>query len=808
MTRISPFLLPALLVPTLVFSLPDSMRAQSMPKTFSACYVSSTGTVYLIKEPGLRTDCANQNHMPFSWIDGVPGYDHGVLNGLGDDDHPQYLLADGTRALTGPLHAGGFKIVGLAAGTEAGDAVRFEQAVKGGDAAAGDLSGTYPNPGVAKLQGQPVSTTAPTTGQVLSFTGAAWTPVTPPAGITDHGLLNGLTDDDHPQYLLADGSRASSNGFAVTGTVGSGAIPATGAGARLMWYAAKAAFRAGAVFGGAAAGTQWDDVNIGVGSVALGDNTIASGLFSTAIGGGGTASGSSSVAMGSLTRATGENATAMGLLSRADGENSTALGNDSRAFGRNSTALGSKSVASGEASAALGDRATASGDRTIAMGTLASTNGQAGSFVYGDASTAASGGSTGDLAKPTAPNQFVVRASGGIRLFTNSSADGFTFEGAGNGTGCRLAASVGGGSELRCSHLIVAGEIEARSRFVFPDGTVQTTANAGGVTDHGTLTGLADDDHAQYVLANGVRAATNGFAVTGIVGNGVIPASGPGTRLMWYPGKAAFRAGSVDAGQWDDANVGQYSTAMGLLTTASGAVSTALGSHTTASGLDATALGSFTTASGDRSTAIGLSTVASGAASTALGRSTTASGDRSTAMGTFASTNNRPGSFVYGDESTFGSAALVQATAANQFVVRAAGGTIFYSSSDLTAGVSLAPGAGAWASVSDVNRKENFRGLDAEDLLARLAAIPVREWNYKAQSPSIRHLGPTAQDFHAAFGLGESDTTITTTDADGVALLAIQALERRTRDLERENARLRADLEALRAAVARQGKQP
>ncbi len=123
-------------------------HAQTLPKVFSACYAQNTGTTYRIKEPGLPTQCINVKHTEFSWIDGVPGYDHGALNGLADDDHPQYLLAAGTRALAGSLGAGGFKITGLGAGTVAGDAVRFEQTVKVGDAAAGDLSGSYPNPSV------------------------------------------------------------------------------------------------------------------------------------------------------------------------------------------------------------------------------------------------------------------------------------------------------------------------------------------------------------------------------------------------------------------------------------------------------------------------------------------------------------------------------------------------------------------------------------------------------------------------------------------------------------------------------------
>jgi len=61
--------------------------------------------------------------------------------------------------------------------------------------------------------------------------------------------------------------------------------------------------------------------------------------------------------------------------------------------------------------------------------------------------------------------------------------------------------------------------------------------------------------------------------------------------------------------------------------------------------------------------------------------------------------------------------------------------------------------------------------------------MPVREWNYKAQDAAIRHVGPTAQDVHAAFGLGTDPRRIGTVDADGIALAGVKALEARTRDL-------------------------
>jgi hypothetical protein len=80
--------------------------------------------------------------------------------------------------------------------------------------------------------------------------------------------------------------------------------------------------------------------------------------------------------------------------------------------------------------------------------------------------------------------------------------------------------------------------------------------------------------------------------------------------------------------------------------------------------------------------------------------------------------------------------------------------------------------------------------VNAADVLAKVAAMPVMTWNYKTQNESIRHIGPTAQDFRAAFGVGESDTGITTVDADGVALAAIKGLVEELKERDRKIAEL------------------
>jgi hypothetical protein len=178
------------------------------------------------------------------------------------------------------------------------------------------------------------------------------------------------------------------------------------------------------------------------------------------------------------------------------------------------------------------------------------------------------------------------------------------------------------------------------------------------------------------------------------------------------------------------------------------------------------------------------------------GESNLAAGDYSFAAGRLAKANH-DGAFVWGDST----AADVASTGIDSFTVRASGGTTIYSDAGMTTGVELPAGAGAWAALSDRNAKENFRDEDAEAVLAKLAAIPMRSWNYKAQDDSIRHMGPVAQDFFEAFGLGGSETRISTVDADGVALQAIKALEKRTRELREENADLRRANGALERRV-------
>ena len=162
--------------------------------------------------------------------------------------------------------------------------------------------------------------------------------------------------------------------------------------------------------------------------------------------------------------------------------------------------------------------------------------------------------------------------------------------------------------------------------------------SAGGWTDGGssiyntTLTDKVGIGTASP-SANLHVSGDDGVLFTGTYGSGTIPAESYGTRMMWYPKKAAFRAGYVNSTQWDSDSIGNYSIAMGVSTKASGISSTAMGASTKASGISSTAMGTHTKATGSSSTAMGAFTMASGRTSYAMGDGTKAEAYISTAIG-------------------------------------------------------------------------------------------------------------------------------------------------------------------------------
>ena len=148
------------------------------------------------------------------------------------------------------------------------------------------------------------------------------------------------------------------------------------------------------------------------------------------------------------------------------------------------------------------------------------------------------------------------------------------------------------------------------ARYILNTSTLQTSANI-------TIDGNAEMDG--YVISTGTSA--------------VNPNLGAGTRMMWDPADAAFRAGYVGSTQWDDGAVGTGSIAMGHNTVASGAASISLGEGTNASATAAVAMGEGTVANENYATALGYNTTAGGLYTLAVGNTASASGNSAIAMG-------------------------------------------------------------------------------------------------------------------------------------------------------------------------------
>ena len=246
----------------------------------------------------------------------------------------------------------------------------------------------------------------------------------------------------------------------------------------------------------------------------------------------------------------------------------------------------------------------------------------------------------------------------------------------------------------------------------------------------------------------------------------------------------------------------------GSVNTASGQLAlfnNTTGSDNTASGSAAlfhNTTGFFNTASGTsalfNNTEGGFNTASGGA----LFFNTT--GSNNTAYGYVALRNNTTGSAntAVGVGADVSQGNLSNATAIGYLALVDASNKIRLGNSEVTV-VEGPP----YSTVSDKTKKENFKAVDAQEVLRKIRGLTVTSWNYIGQEPQqFRHYGPVAQDFFAAFGddgvgtIG-SPTTITSTDINGVLMLAVQALGQENDAFKAENAELKARLEALERLV-------
>ena len=328
-----------------------------------------------------------------------------------------------------------------------------------------------------------------------------------------------------------------------------------------------------------------------------------------------------------------------------------------------------------------------------------------------------------------------------------------------------IATGVSGGTIAGGGWLNAGLGMENRNEVLSDLGTV-----GGGSGNVAGAIGATASENSHATVAGGSYNIASGPASVVAGGSNNI-ASGPASVVAGGAGNRAMETMSFVGG-------GESNRAVFKAVVAGGRLNQAIG------GISVVAGGAMNVASG-----IG-STVPGGAYNEANGDYSFAAGYRAKA--------NAPGVFALADSTDLDFVGLTP----NTFVARFTGGYGFWTTTTFSNGCTLSPGGGAWSCTSSRDEKKEFAAIDPRTVLERVVALPVSEWRYRAEATGARHMGPMAQDFHAAFALGDSDRSIGLLDASGVALAAIQGLNLK---VEEQRAALRereAEIRALREEVA------
>ena len=323
----------------------------------------------------------------------------------------------------------------------------------------------------------------------------------------------------------------------------------------------------------------------------------------------------------------------------------------------------------------------------------------------------------------------------------------------------------------------------------FKSGIFKGSGNLIGSNSTASFIGGGQSNTIFAGFTNGVigggfgNAISNGFAT---VGGGVANTASGGVATV------GGGSGNTASGGVDTVGGGSANTASGgLATVGGGLLNTASGSRATVGGGDANrASGILATVGGGSG-----NTASGGSATVGGGSGNTASGNSCVPGGVSADATNT-GSFVFNGDSFERTASFGNKT----FTVRCEGGARFYTANGTGVGVQLLTGEGAWSSLSDSNAKTKITAVDPRSILAKVASMPVTEWEYKAV-PDRRYIGPMAQDFHTTFGLGSDDKSISTLDSDGVMYAAIQGLVEELKQRDKTMAARDQTIEELKAKL-------
>jgi hypothetical protein len=333
--------------------------------------------------------------------------------------------------------------------------------------------------------------------------------------------------------------------------------------------------------------------------------------------------------------------------------------------------------------------------------------------------------------------------------------------GGGQNTASGFAAIVAGGNYNSAyeSYATVGGGYGNASSFgdTVAGGVANTSTNF-----YGTVGGGFENFANGYgaTIAGGFEC--NALADYGTVGGGYQSLAsgvgsfvgGGGSNGSLYGGNSASGEASTVDGGLGNTNTSNY-----------GAICGGAYNYCYINGYETIIGGSHNYCSGDHATIVG------GGVNLAAGAYSLAAGSHAQAV--------NDGSFVWNDGT-----ATTYSTANDQFMARASGGFVFYTGSG-SGGAQLAPGATSWTTISDRNAKKNFRPVNSEAILEKLATIPIEQWNYKWEKDTdVPNIGPMAQDFKSAFYPGRDEKGISTLEFDGVELAAIQGLNRKLEETQ------------------------
>jgi len=367
--------------------------------------------------------------------------------------------------------------------------------------------------------------------------------------------------------------------------------------------------------------------------------------------------------------------------------------------------------------------------------------------------------------------------------------------------GVRGATIAGGGVPIGDSDPVYGGE--APNRVTDHYGTIgggyanQAGDDAGDISNRP----FATVGGGQSNIASGWGATVSGGLINSTSGSSSTIGGGWGNTASGWWSTVAGGQLNITSGDWSTVGGGDSNTASGPQSTIGG------GFNNTASA------GNTTIGGGESNAASGQSsTVGGGGANTASGNfSTVAGGWNNTAAGDFSFASgrqaqaNHAGSFVWADNQPYDFSTFSD----NGFKVRATGGVrIVVGIDDTAPGPETVPtwqctfsNGGSWTCSSSRALKDNLIEVDATRVLDLVTRLPVYRWNGRGQDPGITHMGPTSEDFYAAFGLGDDQRAIATIDLDGVALAAIQGLAAENVALREESADLREETETLRSRL-------